>query len=170
MAGQHCDRHRVIARILTRRGTDIGMGIDPQDRQIIAVTGGQLRKGGHAHRALPAQRENPGRVVPLDDVKGTAELVDDSALRLDAVHLLQVTAPRGPRLTGPIPQGEPGSRGRRAEGWLRPRRLYWPAGCRRFCVVCARTGGFAGTASVGVGSAVSDCRYLTKPRAASSFS
>jgi hypothetical protein len=40
------------------RGTDVGMGIDPQDRQIIAVTGGQLREGGHAHRALPAQRDD----------------------------------------------------------------------------------------------------------------
>ena len=40
-----CDSHRVIALILTRRGTDIGMGVDPQDRQIIAVTAANSEKG-----------------------------------------------------------------------------------------------------------------------------
>ena len=37
-------------------------------------------------------------------------------------------------------------------------RLYGRAGCRRFCEFCTRTGSFAGTASIGIGSAVSDCR------------
>lgn len=45
MADQRCDSHRVIALILTRRGTDIGMGVDPQDRQIIAVTAANSEKG-----------------------------------------------------------------------------------------------------------------------------
>ncbi|HWI01931.1 MAG TPA: hypothetical protein VNT27_16510 [Propionibacteriaceae bacterium] len=65
------------------------MGIDPQDRQIIDVTGGQVRERGYAHRALSAQRDNTGGVVPPDDLEGVAELVNDGALRLDAVHLLQ---------------------------------------------------------------------------------
>jgi hypothetical protein len=54
MAGQCRDSHCVIARVLTGWGADVGMGIDPQDCQVIAVTSGQLRERGYAHRALPA--------------------------------------------------------------------------------------------------------------------
>ena len=87
MAGQRGDRHRVVPRI--RSPGYVGVRVDPQHGQVVAVTGGELGERGHADRALAAQRDDPGRPVPADDLQCGAELFDHNTLRLDPVHLLQ---------------------------------------------------------------------------------
>ena len=89
MAGQRGDRHRVVTRIRTSRRTDVGVRVDPQHCQVLAVAGGELRERGHADRALATQGDDPGRAVPADDLECGAELLDHNTLRLDSVHLLQ---------------------------------------------------------------------------------
>jgi NAD(P)-dependent dehydrogenase (short-subunit alcohol dehydrogenase family) len=55
------DGHRVIPRVPAARRADAGMGVDPDDRQVIAVPASQIGKRRHADRALAARGRDPGR-------------------------------------------------------------------------------------------------------------
>ena len=89
VARQRGDGHRVIPRVPAARGADVGMGVDPDDRQVLAVPAGQMGERGHADRALSAQGRDPGRVVPADDFQGRRELLQDDRLGLGAVPFRQ---------------------------------------------------------------------------------
>jgi hypothetical protein len=58
-----------------------GVRVDPHDRQVITVTPGQFGKWRDAHRALPAERGDPRRVVVTDDLQSAREL-DQSLLEV----------------------------------------------------------------------------------------
>jgi hypothetical protein len=56
--------------VLAGRGADVGVGVDPDDGEVVDVAAGQCREGGDADRALAAQGDDPGRVVLADDLEG----------------------------------------------------------------------------------------------------
>ena len=70
-------------------GAHVGVGVDPEDRQIIAVLVDQVRERRHAYRALAANRGDAGRFVFGDDRQRAAQLLNHNGLRLDAVPLLE---------------------------------------------------------------------------------
>jgi hypothetical protein len=62
LPGECRDRHRVVAGVLAVASTDVGVGVDPDDREIVPVPASQRRERGDAHRALAAEGRNPGGV------------------------------------------------------------------------------------------------------------
>jgi hypothetical protein len=85
----------VKARVLAGRRADVGVRVDPYDRQVVTVPAGQLGKGRDAYRALPAEGSDPRRIVRTDDLQGSRELPEDDCLGLDAVALLQALVAEG---------------------------------------------------------------------------
>jgi hypothetical protein len=59
--GQRGHRHGVKARVLAGRRAEVGVRVDPYDRQVIAVPAGEFGKRRVAYRALPrGWRSAPG--------------------------------------------------------------------------------------------------------------
>jgi hypothetical protein len=85
----------VKARVLAGRRADVGVRVDPYDRQVIAVPAGEFGKRRDAYRALPAEGGDPRRIVLTDDLQGRRELPEDDRLGLDAVAFLQALVPEG---------------------------------------------------------------------------
>jgi len=79
------DRHGVVAGVLGVRGADVGVGVDPDDGQVVSVTGGELGEGDDGNSAVPAQGEDPGSVVPSDRLAGVTNPGQDLGTRLHAV-------------------------------------------------------------------------------------
>jgi hypothetical protein len=73
------------------------VGVDPHDGEVVDVAAGQCREGGDADRALAAQGDDPGRVVPADDLEGLGELAEDDLLGLDPIGQLQAGVVHGHR-------------------------------------------------------------------------
>ena len=69
-------------------GAHVGVGVDLEDRQIIAVLVDQVRERRHAYRALAANRGDAGRFVFGDDRQRAAQLLKHDGLRFDAVALV----------------------------------------------------------------------------------
>jgi hypothetical protein len=63
--------------------------VDPDDRQVLAVTAGELGERRHAHGALASDSEDSRRVVPTDDLQGARELLEDDRLGFDTVVFLE---------------------------------------------------------------------------------
>jgi hypothetical protein len=63
--------------------------VDPDDRQVVAVTAGERRERHHAHGALTSDGHDPRRVVPTDDLKCARELLEDDCLGFDTVAFLE---------------------------------------------------------------------------------
>jgi hypothetical protein len=95
VTGQRGHRHGVKARVLAGRRADVGVRVDPHDRQVIAVPAGELGKGRDAYRALPAEGGDPRRIMLTDDLQGARELPEDDRLGLDAVAFLQALVAEG---------------------------------------------------------------------------
>ena len=57
MAGQGGDRHGVKAGVLAGRGADVGVRVDPQDRQVVPVSAGE--RGEPAESAPPSPQAKP---------------------------------------------------------------------------------------------------------------
>ena len=89
MPREHRDGHRVVAGVLALTSTDVRVGVDPDDGQVVSIPIGERSEGGDAHRALTAQRRNPCRIVLTDDFDGADELLDDDCLGFHAVTLRQ---------------------------------------------------------------------------------
>ena len=89
VTGERGDDHGVEAGIGGLTGAHVGVGVDPEDRQIIAVLVDQVRERRHAYRALAANRGDAGRFVFGDDRQRAAQLLNHNGLRLDAVPLLE---------------------------------------------------------------------------------
>jgi hypothetical protein len=47
VAGERGDGHRVISGVLAARGADVGMGVDPDDGQVVAVAAVGLNSARH---------------------------------------------------------------------------------------------------------------------------
>ena len=84
MSGEGGDGHGVPSGVLAGGGADVGVGVDPQDREVVAVALRQRREGGDADCALPAEGGDARRGVVRDHLQGAGELVDDDGLGLDA--------------------------------------------------------------------------------------
>jgi hypothetical protein len=63
------------------------VGVDPQDRQVIAVFVDQVRQRRQAYRALATERRDTRRFVVGDDRQRAAQLLKYDGLRFDAVAL-----------------------------------------------------------------------------------
>ena len=89
MPNERSDRHCVVARVLTLWGADVGMRVDPQDRQIVTVPTSELAERRHAHGALAAERRDPRGIVLANDLHGGCELFEDDGLGFDTVACLK---------------------------------------------------------------------------------
>jgi hypothetical protein len=87
----------VIAGVLTVAGTDIRVGVDPDDRKVVSVPVSERGERRDAHRALSTEGRDPGRVVLADDLKGTGKLLDDHRLSFHAVTFCQTLIGHGDR-------------------------------------------------------------------------
>lgn len=87
--GERRDGHRVVAGVAGVPGVDVWVGVDPDDRQVIAVAVGEDGEGSDAGGAFTADGGDPGRLVLADDVQRSRELLDDHGLGLDPVELSQ---------------------------------------------------------------------------------
>ena len=57
--GERGDCHRVIAGVLTVAGTDIRVGVDPDDRKVVSVPVSERGERRDAHRALSTEGGDP---------------------------------------------------------------------------------------------------------------
>nr|AMP56707.1 hypothetical protein [uncultured bacterium] len=83
------DCHRVITGIVTLRSTDVGMGVDPNDGQVLTIAMGKRRERRDAHRAIATEGRDAGRIVPANSCQCLRELVDHNRPRLDAILFLE---------------------------------------------------------------------------------
>jgi hypothetical protein len=112
----------VVTWVLALRGADVGVRVDPDDRQVVAVTAGELGERRHAHGALASEGEDPHRVVPTDEFQGARELLENDHLGLDTVAFLEAVV---------------GHRDRRAHGGTVVRRQDRFEDCRAHGVAAA---------------------------------
>ena len=89
VTGERGDDHGVEAGIGGLTGAHVRVGVDPKDRQVIAVLVDQVLERRHAYRALAANRRDARRFVFLDDRQRGAQLLKHDGLRFDAVALLE---------------------------------------------------------------------------------
>jgi hypothetical protein len=97
VTGQRRHRHGVEARVLAGGGADVRVGVDPDDGEVVAVAAGKFRERGDTDRALAAPGDDPGRVVPANDLQGLGELREDDLLGLDPIGQLQAAVVHGDR-------------------------------------------------------------------------
>ena len=89
VTGERGDDHGVEAGIGGLTRAHVRVGVDPKDRQVIAVLVDQVRERRHAYRALAANRRDARRFVFGDDRQRAAQLLKHDGLRFDAVALLK---------------------------------------------------------------------------------
>ena len=85
VAGQRGNGHGVESGVLAGRGADVGVGVDPQDRQVVAVAVREGGERGDADGALTAEGDDPGRAMLLDHPQGAGELLEEDPFGLDTV-------------------------------------------------------------------------------------
>ena len=60
----------MVSGVLGVRGADVRVGVDPDDGQVLPVTGGELGEGNDGDGTVPAQGEDPGCLVAGDRLAG----------------------------------------------------------------------------------------------------
>jgi hypothetical protein len=73
------------------------VGVDPHDREVVAVAARQFRERRDTDRAFAAQGDDPGRVVLANDLQRLGELGEDGLLGLDPIGQLQAGVVHGDR-------------------------------------------------------------------------
>ena len=84
MPGERSDRHGVVAVVLAGGRADVGVGVDPDDGEVVAVAPGQRRERRHADGAVAPQGEDAGGIVLRDQAQRVVQLGEHGVLRLDA--------------------------------------------------------------------------------------
>lgn len=97
MPGERSDRHGVVAVVLAGGRADVGVGVDPDDGEVVAVAPGQRRERRHADGAVAPQGEDAGGIVLRDQAQRVVQLGEHGVLRLDAAARGQARGVQGHR-------------------------------------------------------------------------
>jgi hypothetical protein len=125
MFGKSSSAHECSPTRATRSGekvagsnSDVRVRVDPDDRQVLAVTAGELGERRHAHGALASEGEDPRRVVPTDELKSARELLEDDRLGFDTIAFLEAVLGHRDRRAhgGTVVRRQDGFENRRAHG------------------------------------------------------
>jgi len=127
MAGQGGDRHGVKAGVLAGRSADVGVGVDPQDRQVVPVPEREGGEWGDADGTFTAKSGDARRIVLLDYLQSARQLLDKDLLGLDTIDPLEplVTHRDGDDCRGAVAGRQDRLEDRRADGITATRHVVW---------------------------------------------